>query len=303
MPEPLADWNVIAIRDFTTDTEQPVEIKKGTFGTVDENVGNDILVAFKGTDALQLILSKNIKRYLRYSMDNVGMVERWDVHRSTLYGFASSNKGRVFIGKRDVLRDHLPSMGDQAIVSFPDTKAEQQGLKALRVEVIRKSTVIAEEVKVEPGAGANTFNGIVKDVHGTYGFISDANNKDTFFHISQWRGDDDPLPGAMVTYSIRKGKGGRMNAVDVVPGTGRGRLAGGGRGKVIPKPRAKNRADAQGDEQEDEKVQRVTKSAPEMKPGQGEGNVTTGAGAGTCNAEAARAGFLYVFEGIGQSVL
>eukprot|EP00660_Eupelagonema_oceanica_P009559 gene9559-3765_t len=175
-----------------------------------------------------------------------------------MYGFAKSDVGRVFVGKRAVHKPHQKDLMDGAVIEFRDYEEAEKGKKAIDVKLLWKPPAL-EEVNIEPGA-RNQYNG----------FIRDADDREVFFHFSQWHGEGDPSPGAMVSYGLTKG--GRLQAMNV---------------------------------EEDIKVRTGTKSSPEPKlRSEGSDGTSAGTSLGGCtDAEAARAGFLFMLEGIGKSVM
>ena len=52
---------------------------------------------------------------------------------------------------------------------------------------------------------------------GSWGFISGAGAKDTFFHKSHWQGKDQPQVGTRVEYNLTTDRNGRRRADMVSP--------------------------------------------------------------------------------------
>eukprot|EP00660_Eupelagonema_oceanica_P014760 gene14760-15665_t len=302
MSPPHVDWKVIAIRNFKSDGADEETVKLGTIGTVTEEVGdNDKYIKFNGQDKQLLVRGKNTKRYIRWHEDHIGTVERW--MPGGKFGFAQTDIGRLFVSKRDVLVDHVQHICPNAVVGFVEAEECEKGPKAIGVEVLYGSLDI-EDVKVEPGPGRGRGRGTdrhdewiigeVITVRGSYGFIkNDTDSCDVFFHRSKWEADVEPEPGMLVKFKTERGKGGRLQASSVQLGGGYGRPAG---GKDTTKDKAKKRFPKPIKEEYDEKPQ--TAGTDGKAP-----QVAAASGSGCTDAAAARAGLLYMLEGIGQSVM
>eukprot|EP00660_Eupelagonema_oceanica_P017408 gene17408-14195_t len=309
MSPPHQDWKVIAIRDFKSDGVDEEAVKTGTIGTVSGELDdNHKYIKFDGMEKELLVKDGNLKRYLRWHEHHVGTVEKWSL--GAKFGFALTDLGRLFVGKRDVDTDHLQHMCGRALIGFPEVEDTAKGPKAIGVKVLYKPIQLVD-VKDEPGAGRGRGGGPapwkvgdVKTVHRKYGFIhSDDDQVDYFFHRSKWEADVEPEPGMFVRFKVERGKGGPSQAGIVMLGGGHGTHGrpAGGRGapaQVFAKPDKKEHHDAHpaGDAGHGGKEQQASGTG-------GKEQQATGTGSGCTNAAAARAGLLFVLEGIGQSVM
>eukprot|EP00660_Eupelagonema_oceanica_P012314 gene12314-24438_t len=235
-----ADWHVVAVKDFKTDSaDDQVTIKKSTLGKVVEvNAQGDVLVDFDGEPTGEWIIKKNVPDYV-VGWVHVGIVAEWG--KGTSFAFAKSDGGRCFVALPQVKDGDKKKMSTGALLGIDKLEQPQRAghaLKAVGVRVLLQGAEMAKDPVVHRVGRNDTFTGTVKKWNAArgYGFIGCREfEKDLYVHATDSEGVLNF--GAKVNFKVAPAMhGGHIHkAVHVTvtadgPGRGRG-VGGGGRGE------------------------------------------------------------------------